>query len=212
MIKYTLADIQSMNSAYRRNFINTLAGFKSANLIGTISESGINNLAIFNSVIHLGANPPLMGFILRPLTVPRQTYTNLKTNKFFTFNHVNSDIIEQAHQTSAKYDEHISEFDTTGLHVEKSNIHPAPYVQESHIKIGLKYKEEHLIEANQTLLIVGEIVEIIIPQEVVSKDGFINLDNVKTVAISGLDGYYNTEKINRFEYARPNQDTNVMKD
>ncbi|MCJ8275234.1 MAG: flavin reductase family protein, partial [Bdellovibrionales bacterium] len=46
--------------------VNSLSGFKSANLVGTQSKDGQTNLAMFSSFFHLGANPPLMGFVLRP--------------------------------------------------------------------------------------------------------------------------------------------------
>jgi len=190
--------------------MNTLAGFKSANLLGTINESKINNLAIFNSVVHIGANPPLMGFLLRPLTVIRQTYENIKSSNYFTFNHVNTGIVAQAHQTSAKYDQHTSEFEATQLTVENSDKHPAPYVAESKIKIGLKYREEHLIKANDTLLIIGEVIEVIVNPSFISEDGFIHLDQAETVAISGLDGYYKAQKINRFQYARPGKKSSII--
>ncbi len=76
------ADLAKLDKRYRANFFNTLTGFKSANLIGTYDENDKENLAIFNSVIHLGANPPLMGFILRPTTVERHTYENIKKQAF----------------------------------------------------------------------------------------------------------------------------------
>ena len=49
------------------HLINSLGGFKSVALIGTKSEAGNTNLAIFSSIFHLGANPPLVGLIFRPI-------------------------------------------------------------------------------------------------------------------------------------------------
>lgn len=79
-MKLYVQDIESMDKRYRTNFVNSLPGFKSANLIGTISHSGIPNLAIFSSVIHVGASPALMGMLFRPVSVPRHTYQNIKHN------------------------------------------------------------------------------------------------------------------------------------
>ena len=75
---FNASDIANMEQRYRANFINALSGFKSANLIGTISKSGQHNLAIVSSVFHIGAHPPLMGMIMRPHTVPRDTLQNIK--------------------------------------------------------------------------------------------------------------------------------------
>lgn len=69
--------ILRLDTRQRAALINSLSGFKSLNLIGSISSSKITNLAIFNSVFHLGANPPLMGFIIRPDSVDRHTLQNI---------------------------------------------------------------------------------------------------------------------------------------
>lgn len=199
----TSSEIIKMESRYRANLFNTLSGYKSANLIGTISEDNITNLAIFNSVIHLGAHPPLMGFILRPTTVERHTYDNIKTAGYYTFNHVNENIIEKAHQTSAKYDRQISEFKACGLTEEFNQNFKAPFVAESIIKIGLKFKEEILIPSNNTILMVGEIQLVQIEEELIEEDGSIDLSKAKTITISGLDTYLRAEKLIKLSYARP---------
>ena len=65
----------------RAAFINSLTGFKSASLIGTIDNNKKTNLSIFSSVFHLGSNPALVGFINRPDSVERHTLENiLQTN------------------------------------------------------------------------------------------------------------------------------------
>jgi flavin reductase (DIM6/NTAB) family NADH-FMN oxidoreductase RutF len=71
---FTKENILNFEKNFRTKFINSLSGFKSANLIGTISKTGKTNLAIFNSVIHVGANPSLIGLLIRPASVPRHTY------------------------------------------------------------------------------------------------------------------------------------------
>ena len=84
----TKENILDFEKLYRTNLTNSLSGFKSANLIGTISKEGKTNLAIFNSVIHVGANPPLMGLLMRPVSDERHTYTNIKETNHFTINHI----------------------------------------------------------------------------------------------------------------------------
>jgi hypothetical protein len=67
-------DIASLDHLYRINLINSSSGFKSANLIATKSKEGISNVAVFSSVIHLGSNPPLLGFLTRlPYQRPKRT-------------------------------------------------------------------------------------------------------------------------------------------
>lgn len=78
MRKITKDELFYMSKVPRLNLVNCVTGYKSANLIGTCSENGTLNVAIFSSVTHLGSEPPLLGFILRPTTVPRDTYKNIK--------------------------------------------------------------------------------------------------------------------------------------
>ncbi|MGS0728486.1 flavin oxidoreductase, partial [Shewanella sp. 0m-11] len=66
-------DIEQMEQRVRARLINSLSGFKSANLVATISEDGHNNVAIISSCFHLGASPALMGMVIRPDSVPRDT-------------------------------------------------------------------------------------------------------------------------------------------
>jgi len=202
---FTRGDILSLSQRYRNNLINSISGFKSANLIGTIDQKGIANLGLFSSVTHIGSNPPLLGFVLRPTTVPRHTYQNLKESGFYTINHVQEHIVESSHQSSAKYPESTDEFDACHLTKEWSGLHPAPYVAESNVQIGMSYEEEYHIRANDTLLIIGSIVELRIKGQVVAEDGFVDLAKAKTVTINGLDGYLTTNDLRRYRYARPGE-------
>ena len=202
-MKITKENILAFEKLYRTNFVNSLSGFKSANLIGTISKEGKTNLAIFSSAIHVGANPPAIGFLMRPVSVERHTYTNIKETNYFTINHINREIFKKAHQTSSRYDKDVSEFEECGLTPEFSNKVKAPYVKESKIKIGCRFVEEHEIKFNGTIFIVGEILEVILPDDVVGGDGFVDIEKAETVAISGLDGYHETKRIARLSYAKP---------
>ena len=186
----------------RSAFFNYLSGVKPAVLVGTQNAAGVPNLAIFNSLIHIGAHPPLLGLLLRPRTVPRETYANLKATGFYTINHVTTTLIGAAHQTSAKYPAGESEFAATGLTVERT-AHPAPYVQECRIKIGLQYREEYEIAANGTVLIVGEIVELLLPRGAFDETGFLRHEALDTTACSGLDSYYSVQFQQRLPYAKP---------
>ena len=196
-------DLEGLSKIYRLNLINSVTGYKSANLIGTQNSNGITNLAIFSSVIHLGSNPALVGFILRPTTVPRHTYSNLKATNDFTLNTVTKDYINDAHHTSAKYPEEISEFDVTNFSIEHKNKMNAPYVKGSPIQIGCNYENEYHIKENNTLLIIGSIKELYISQSLLMDDGWVQLENENIITINGLDGYAVPKLINRFPYARP---------
>lgn len=202
-MKFNEESFIKMEKQYRTNLINSVTGFKSANLIGTVDAQGNNNLSIFSSVVHLGANPPLIGLVMRPVTVVRDSFDNIISTGFYTVNHVSKEFYKAAHQTSARYPKGVSEFEAVGLTPWFSEILPAPYVAESPVKLGVKYVEMHEIKANNTIFIVGEIVEAIIPDNLILPDGFIDLEKEGAVAISGLDSYHTSSRLARLAYAKP---------
>ena len=203
MQHFNLEDIKAFSKIYRLNMINSVTGYKSANMIGTKSNSGRENVAIFSSITHLGSDPALLHFTLRPNTVPRDTYKNIKENKVFTVNHVSMPQIEEAHHTSAKYDENISEFDQTLLEPEyKLNWH-APFVKGAPVALGCRYLNEYEITENGCIIIIAAIEHIFVEDELLQKDGWVKLESGEVVAINGLDGYVLPQLQKRLEYARP---------
>ena len=197
-------DFDDLDHLYKINLVNSCSGFKSANLIGTKSNDGIANVAVFSSVTHFGSNPPLLGIIFRPVSdVPRNTYENIKETGQFTINHIHWDIIEQAHHTSAKYNKRISEFEVTELEEEYKNNWHAPFVKGAPVQIALTYCEEYKIKANNTIQLIAEIKDLYVKDELVEKDGFINLSKGNVMTINGLDGYALPSLKQRIDYQRP---------
>jgi flavin reductase (DIM6/NTAB) family NADH-FMN oxidoreductase RutF len=199
---FTKDRIDALETRTRAHFINSLSGFKSANLIGTQDIQGNTNLSIVSSVIHLGANPPLVGMIIRPHSVARHTFENILQTGFYTINQVNQSIFTQAHQTSARYDRDESEFDATGLTAEYLMDFKAPFVKESRLKYSVKLAEHQHLAINGTEFVIGEIVDVYVEDSAVEADGFIDLDTIETVAITGLDSYHTTAKLARLPYAK----------
>ncbi len=207
---YNIHDLKGLGSRYRANLINSVTGYKPANLIGTINPEGISNLCIVSSVVHLGSDPALLGFILRPTTVPRHTYDNLLFNKIFTVNQVHKNIVGKSHFTSAQYDENESEFSSLQLKEEYIEGFEVPFVKESQIKIGLKYEGEHLL-SNGCRLIIGSVQHLTIAQSSLKEDGSLNLELIDTIAISGLSKYYSGQFVKEFPYAKKEEARTYLK-
>ena len=203
MPHFSQKDINDMRHLYKINLINCCSGYKSANLIGTKSQNGISNVAIFSSVTHIGSSPALLGFFLRPTTVIRNSYGNIKETGFFTINHVHEAILQDAHHTSAKYDKSLSEFDFTLLEEEYKEDYLVPFVKDAPVQIAMKYVEEYPINANDTILLIGEITDLYIADDLLEEDGFVNLSKGKVASINGLDGYSIPKLKTRLEYQRP---------
>ena len=209
-MKLNSEDLLNFERNYRRNFINSLSGYKSVNLIGTVDQKGRSNLAIFNTLIHVGSNPPLLGMLVRPPVVPRHALSNILSTGVYTVNHINPTFYHKAHQTAARYSDDKSEFEIVGLTPEYTDALEAPYVRESAVKIGMKLIETHNIETNGTVFVVGEIIEVMLPKNAVLSDGLIDLGVTGTVTSSGLDTYYTTRKIARLSFANPNEDLSII--
>ena len=199
------SDIEAMDKIQRLNLVNSVTGFKAANLIGTRSATGHSNLAIISSVMHLSSSPPVLGFMQRPTTVPRHTYLNITETGTFTINHVHAEFVDRAHYTSAKFEKHESEFSSCNLGEQYLDGFPAPFVQESSLKLGVNYLETYEIKQSNTLFVVGSIEMLYLPENLIREDGQLDLNVLGTVAISGLNNYHTTEQIASFPYARPGQ-------
>lgn len=199
----TIQDLNNFSRFNRANLINSISGFKPASLIATCDKNGNTNLAIFSNIIHLGADPALVGFINRPREAAPHTLANIEATGSYTINHIQEDIIEKAHQTSAKYAQDISEFDAVGLTPQYLPEITAPFVKESKVKYSLSLVEIIPIKHNNTFLILGSIQHLLFPPEILSDDGFLDLVQAGSICSLGIDAYYKTSFLKRLPYAKP---------
>jgi len=202
---FSLTDLQSMDRIPRLNLINSISGYKPANLIGTINNSGETNLAIFSSVVHIGSNPAMLAFIMRPTTVERHTYDNIMSQKCYTINHVPSNLTAEAHYTSAKFGRDQSEFEHCGFTEEYHDGFTAPFVQDSPVQIGLEFVEELPIKANGPIMMIGAVKQLYVLDDIIEDDHALNLDQAGIATISGLNTYYQATKVAKYPYARAGQ-------
>ena len=195
--------ISAMEKYYRINLINSLAGYKSLNLLGTISGDGITNLCIISSVFHLGANPPLLGMVIRPERPHNDTLNNIRSTGQYTLNNVLPEWYMEAHQTSASYPSGVSEFEICGFKKQYINGFKPPFLGQSTIRIGLELREVIDMEINGTSIVIGEIIHILADDAMISRDGTIDHVKAKTMTVVGLDTYCLPQTVGRLAYAKP---------
>ncbi|NIJ44760.1 flavin reductase (DIM6/NTAB) family NADH-FMN oxidoreductase RutF [Wenyingzhuangia heitensis] len=203
MKTFTKQEIAKLEHLYKINLINSVTGLKSANLVGSISNSGLVNVSVFSSIVHFGSEPPLLGMVFRPTTVARNTYDNIKENEFYSINHIHQSIIKDSHHTSAKYPFDVNEFEQTNLEEEYKTDSYIPFVKNAPVQLLMKYVGEYNIQENGTILMLGEIQKLYVQDSLIHTDGFVDLAKGNVVAINGLDGYVKTELIERLPYQRP---------
>ena len=196
-------DLSQLEQRYRTAFVNSLAGFRQAVLVGTKSADGKSNLAIFNSLIHLGANPALFGLMSRPDTVQRDTLQNILETKEYTLNYIQAAEYEKAHQTSARYERGVSEFEKVGFEEYYEAGYHAPFVKNAIVKIAMQYEQSIPIELNGTILIIGSVTQVEMDDSLVGTDGYIALADAEVLISQGLDAYFVPKAIGRLPYAKP---------
>jgi flavin reductase (DIM6/NTAB) family NADH-FMN oxidoreductase RutF len=184
--------------------VNSLSGFKPVSLIATVNKAGQPNLAIFSNIVHLGADPALIGFINRPKEAAPHTIRNIEETGVYTINHILPAFVEKAHQTSAKYADEINEFDAVGLTAVHKDGFSVPYVAESHVQMALSLSEIIPL-SNGTFLVVGALEHAYVNEQSVANDGFIELAKEGSIVSAGLDAYYTTTPLQRFAYAKADQ-------
>lgn len=164
------------------------------------------NLAIFSNIVHIGADPALIGFINRPKLAAPHTIQNIEAVGWYSMNHINQNIVEQAHQTSAKYAEDVNEFDATGLVMEYKQHIPVPFVAQSLIQYVLQLEEIIPIKQNGTYLVIGAVKDVFINNEnIIQNDGFLSIDQSGSMCSVGIDAYYECKQTSRYDYAKPNE-------
>ena len=195
--------IAELEKQYRICLINSLLGYKSLNLLGTISKTGATNLCVISSAFHLGANPPLIGMVMRPGREHNDTLANIQATGQYTLSNVLPEWYKQAHQTSASYPSGVSEFETCGFDELYVHGFEAPFVQQSTVRIGLKLRETIPMEINRTTIVIGEIIEIMVDDALIGQDGTIDHIQAETMTVAGLDAYFLPRAIGRLAYAKP---------
>jgi len=203
MRHFSIEEIKTWDRFYRANFINCLTGFKPVSLIGSISSSGIPNLSVVSSIVHLGADPALIGYINRPIAAAPDTITNIKDTKCYTINHINEQFLKQAHQCSAKYLPEVDEFLEVGLSACYENGIIAPFVKEAMVKYEMELVEITPIQYNNTFFVIGQLKSVFLEESILSADGFLDLSAAGSIVSVGLDGYAKVEMISRLPYAKP---------
>ena len=197
--------LQSLSKRQRVALVNGLPGFKPVVLVGTVNATNGTNLCIINSCFHVGADPALMGMIIRPAPegTERHTLENILAAKTYSVNAVTRDMAQRAHHTSARFSRDQSEFDACGFTEYWQDDFTAPFVSESPLQLGLKLAEHLPLAINGTHLIIGSIDQIHLSDDARRDDGTVDLQSLDIVAGVGLDAYHSVNTGQRFTYAKP---------
>lgn len=200
MIEITRDQWSALDRKRRIRLHNSLLGGKPAHLVGTVSAHGIPNLAIFNSACHVSSDPALIGIMCRPLTVRRDSYSNIQATRQWTLNAVHRDYVDRAHRAADKLPAHQSEFAHTGLTPYFQSDFDAPSVAESPVQIGLELREELVLQCSGTVMLIGEVAWLRIQNKGLAEDGSLQPGQLGVLSSLGLDAYAEVHEVARFAY------------
>jgi len=177
---FSLEEFGQMQEEFRVNFINSLSGFESSNLIGTFDGEGNPNLGVTSACFHLGADPALIGLAISPIHVEPQTIKNLIEQDFFTINHVDKSQYKNKEKEHLYFTHDFSDVNPNAFTEFYTGTSPAPYAAEALIKIGLKKKEVIPITETKSYILVGLIQEVLLDETLLGTDGRINAEQVES--------------------------------
>ena len=199
--------LYSLDKRQRVALVNSLPGFKPVVLVGTVNEESRTNVCVINSCFHVGADPALIGMIIRPAPegTERHTLENILATRAYSVNAVTRAMAQRAHHTSARFTRDQSEFDACGFTEHWHEGFTAPFVSESPLQLGLKLAEYLPLTINGTHLIIGSIELVHLPDHARRDDGTLDLKSMDIVAGVGLDAYHAVNTGQRFRYAKPDK-------
>jgi flavin reductase (DIM6/NTAB) family NADH-FMN oxidoreductase RutF len=189
-------DLKVMEKERKIALIQSIVGPRAVHLIGTKSLLGQSNLAVFNSIMHLGSDPALIGLFFRPGI--RHTLQNLLDTGYCSLNPARPDNVVEVHETRKPW-EH-SEFEACGFTEVYHENHSVPFVKESALHALLKLENILSVEANSTSIAVLRVETIFLEEDNMDTDGAVAFKKQNWLLSRGLDTYFELgSKITQFE-------------
>lgn len=142
-------------------------------------------------VFYLGVDLVLVGMILCFYFVDWYSLEYLLEIGVYMLNQVYEGIYVVVYQISVCYLWVVLEFDVVGLILEYWYGFVVFFVGELWIKLGLWLEDSQMFKVNDMVLVIGCIEQILVVEDVwVGEDGYLDIEVVGIVVVSGLDGYY----------------------
>ncbi len=155
--------------------------------IGTISESGVHNLAPYSFFNVVAMHPPT--FVIAPVTIGgrKDTLNNIEKTGVFTVNVVSEETVEAMNATAATLPPDVDEFAHTGLTAVTAETSDAPMVGEAVANFECTLSQMIPVgtptgdEAGLGILILGEANRIHVAERLVSDRMHIDQHELKAV-------------------------------
>jgi len=154
-------------------------------VVGTYNRSGIPNVmtAAWGGICC--SEPPCIGVSLRKATY---SFSNIILSKAFTINIPSEKHVKEADYFGIFSGRNVDKFVNTGLTPVKSEIVNAPYINE--FPLVLECKLYHKFELGLHTQFVGEILDVKVDEDVLTKDGNPDIEKVRPIIFAPGDRTY----------------------
>jgi flavin reductase (DIM6/NTAB) family NADH-FMN oxidoreductase RutF len=195
-----------------QNYLQSAVSPRPIAWVSTINLNGEINLAPFSFFNIFGINPPILIFSpnnrLRDGST-KHTLENVIEVPEAVVHMVSYDMVNQMSLTSSEFNKGINEFEKAGLNTVKSTIVKPPRISLAPLSMECKVLEIKSMgaEKGKTNLIICEVVLVHISDDLLDKNGHIDMLKTDWVARGG--GNYYIRANNFFEIPKPNTPAGV---
>lgn len=172
--------------------------------IGSVSASGVRNLAPFSFFNAVAASPPTVLFsTIRAGGARKDTLANVEETGVFTVNVVTEETVEAMNVTSGRYEPSVDEFETAGLTPVTGSVVRAPMVAEAKANLECRLSQVVPIGTDGPMaasVVFGEVVRVHVDGAIL--DG-TRIDQEALRAVGRMGGPTYTRTRDLFSLDRP---------
>ena len=160
-------------------------------IVGTYDTAGKPNVMTVAWGGICCSEPPCIAISLRKATY---TYENIVEKKAFTVHITTEPYLKEADYFGIVSGKKVDKFAATGLTPVKAELVDAPYIKE--FPLVFECELLHTIEIGLHTQFIGVIVDVKIDKEILTSDGFPDIEKMKPVAFApGIRDYYSFGKV-----------------
>lgn len=180
--------------------------------ISSLAPDGVANLAPFSQFQNLTFDPPYVMFAANQKVAGtrKDSAYNAEQTGEFVWNMATYDLREAVNISGMEVPADTDEFDLAGVTKAPSHLIKPPRVAESPIHFECSYHSTLRLPGNKGLgsvdIVIGKVLAIHISDDVLTKDGLIDVVKIRPIARLGYYDYTSIESVFRMEIPGNNEE------
>jgi flavin reductase (DIM6/NTAB) family NADH-FMN oxidoreductase RutF len=182
--------------------------------ISTLSRKGEHNLAPYSQFQNLTFDPPYVMFAANQTTfgIRKDTVTNVEQTGEFVYNMATYDLREAVNRSAAEAAPDVDEFELAGVTKAPSVVVKPCRVAESPVHLECTYHQTLRLPGSGAMgtvdIIIGRVVRVHIKDEVIGRDGRIDVLRIRPLARLGYYDYTTVDSF--FEMVIPGENEGLL--